>query len=71
MTDAVLFDARDDGIAVLTINRPDTRNALSREVREGLFDAWNRFERDLISATDQEMRRYAFVVARTSAAVPP
>ncbi|AXQ28511.1 enoyl-CoA hydratase/isomerase family protein [Solimonas sp. K1W22B-7] len=46
MTDAVLFDARQDGIAILTINRPDTRNALSREVREGLFAAWERFERD-------------------------
>ena len=46
MTDAVLFDSRQDGIAILTINRPDTRNALSREVREGLFAAWERFERD-------------------------
>lgn len=46
MTDAILFDARDDGIAILTINRPDSRNALSREVREGLFAAWDRFERD-------------------------
>ena len=45
MTDAVLFDARDDGIAIITINRPDTRNCLSREVREGLRAAWERFER--------------------------
>jgi len=46
MNDAVLFDAREDGIAIITINRPDTRNALSREVREGLFAAWERFERE-------------------------
>ncbi len=46
MSDAVLFDARDDGIAIITINRPDTRNCLSREVREGLFAAWQRFEHD-------------------------
>src|ERR1700740_3187118 len=46
MSDPVLFDARDDGIAVITINRPDTRNALSHEVRQGLFAAWDRFERD-------------------------
>lgn len=46
MSDAVLFDARDDGIAIITINRPDQRNALSREVREGLFAAWDWFERD-------------------------
>ncbi|CAN7364979.1 enoyl-CoA hydratase-related protein [Phenylobacterium sp. LjRoot225] len=46
MSDAVLFDARDDGIAIITINRPDSRNALSHEVRQGLFAAWDRFERD-------------------------
>src|ERR1700745_2727314 len=46
MSDAVLFDARPDGIAIITINRPDTRNALSHEVRQGLFAAWDRFERD-------------------------
>jgi enoyl-CoA hydratase/carnithine racemase len=46
MTDAVLFDARADGIAVLTLNRPDTRNCLTREVRAGLSAAWDRFEHD-------------------------
>jgi len=46
MTDAILFDARADGIAILTINRPDQRNCLSREVREGLRAAWERFEAD-------------------------
>ena len=46
MSDAVLFDAREDGIAIITLNRPDARNALVREIREGLFAAWDRFERD-------------------------
>jgi len=46
MSDAVLFDARDDGIAVITLNRPEARNALGKEIREGLFAAWDRFERD-------------------------
>ena len=46
MSDAVLFDARDDGIALITLNRPETRNALSLEIRQGLFAAWDRFERD-------------------------
>jgi enoyl-CoA hydratase len=46
MSDAVLFDARDDGIAIITLNRPDARNALVREIREGLFTAWHRFEHD-------------------------
>jgi enoyl-CoA hydratase/carnithine racemase len=46
MDDAVLFEAREDGIAILTLNRPDTRNALSREIRDGLAAAWARFEQD-------------------------
>ena len=46
MSDPVLFDARDDGIAIITINRPDQRNCLSREVREALRAAWLRFESD-------------------------
>ncbi|NMD58835.1 UNVERIFIED_ORG: enoyl-CoA hydratase/carnithine racemase [Nocardia globerula] len=44
--DAVLFDAREDGIAVITLNRPETRNCLDQAMREGLRDAWNRFEYD-------------------------
>lgn len=46
MTDAVRFDAHADGIAVITIDRPEQRNALTREVREGLRAAWERFEAD-------------------------
>jgi enoyl-CoA hydratase/carnithine racemase len=46
MSDAVLFEARDDGIAVITLNRPEARNALGKEIRDGLFAAWDRFERD-------------------------
>ncbi|GAA3523949.1 enoyl-CoA hydratase/isomerase family protein [Nocardioides daeguensis] len=36
----------DDGVAWLTINRPDARNCLSRAVREGLFDGVRRFNDD-------------------------
>src|ERR1700741_3645906 len=46
MADAVLFDAREDGIAVITLNRPEARNALGKDIRDGLFAAWDRFERD-------------------------
>ena len=46
MSEAVRYEAREDGIAVITIDRPDQRNALLREVREGLFAAWDRFEND-------------------------
>ncbi|NDZ96753.1 enoyl-CoA hydratase/isomerase family protein [Streptomyces sp. SID6673] len=43
MSDAVLFDV-DDEIAIITLNRPDTRNCLSEDVRDGLAQAWDRFE---------------------------
>lgn len=46
MSDAVLFEARPDGIAIITLNRPDERNALGKDIRAGLFSAWERFERD-------------------------
>jgi len=42
----ILFDARADGVAIITINRPDARNAMSKGVRDGLFAAWERFEKD-------------------------
>ena len=44
--DAVLFDSRPDGIAIITINRPEQRNCLSAEVRAGLYEAWAKFEAD-------------------------
>jgi enoyl-CoA hydratase len=46
MPEAILFDARDDGIAIITINRPEQHNCLSKDVRDGLFAAWQRFEND-------------------------
>jgi enoyl-CoA hydratase/carnithine racemase len=46
MADDVLFETVEDGIAVITINRPESRNALSAGVRKGLFDAWGRLEDD-------------------------
>lgn len=46
MKEAVLFNAREDGVAIITINRPDSRNCLSGEVREGLQRAWEKFEND-------------------------
>jgi len=46
MRDAVRFEVPEAGIAVLTIDRPEARNALGREVRDGLFAGWDRFEKD-------------------------
>lgn len=46
MSDAVLYDLMPEGIAIITINRPEQRNALSLEVRQGLFAAWDQFEND-------------------------
>ncbi len=49
MSDAVLYENREPGVAVITINRPDQRNCLSLEVREGLRSAWARFEADPVA----------------------
>lgn len=38
--------AVNDGIAVITINRPEQRNAINTAVRKGLRAAWQRFEAD-------------------------
>lgn len=46
MTEAVLYSHPEPGIALITINRPEQRNCLSAEVREGLRAAWARFEAD-------------------------
>ena len=46
MSDAVLYAVDAEGIATITINRPEQRNCLSGEVRAGLFEAWDRFEYD-------------------------
>lgn len=46
MSDAVLYEIAEPGIAVITINRPDQRNCLSAEVRSALRAAWERFEAD-------------------------
>jgi enoyl-CoA hydratase/carnithine racemase len=46
MTNAVLYEVDADGIALITINRPEQRNCLSKEVRDGLRAAWDYFEAD-------------------------
>lgn len=45
MADEVLYEVAEQ-IAIITINRPDKRNALNAAVRQGLWDAWRRFEGD-------------------------
>ncbi len=45
MTDEVLYAVADQ-VAVITINRPEKRNALNAAARQGLWDAWRRFEVD-------------------------
>ncbi|MFW6031080.1 MAG: enoyl-CoA hydratase/isomerase family protein [Myxococcota bacterium] len=41
--EAVVTDVR-EGVGWITINRPEKRNALDREVRAGLFDGFERLE---------------------------
>ena len=45
MVDEVLYETADQ-VVVITINRPDKRNALNAAVRQGLWEAWRRFEAD-------------------------
>lgn len=45
MADEILYEHR-GRVAVITINRPQARNAINRAVREGLAAAWERFARD-------------------------
>jgi enoyl-CoA hydratase/carnithine racemase len=45
MDDAILFEVKGP-VAIITINRPDSRNAINTAVRQGLFAAWQRFEED-------------------------
>lgn len=41
-TDKVLYELNDAGVATITLNDPDTRNALSAELLEGLIEAFER-----------------------------
>ncbi|AXC50948.1 enoyl-CoA hydratase/isomerase family protein [Paracoccus suum] len=45
MSEPVLFETSGP-VAIITINRPDRMNALGLAVREGLWDAFHRFEDD-------------------------
>lgn len=45
MADAILYENR-GRVAIITLNRPESRNAINREVREGLIAAWERFAHD-------------------------
>jgi len=45
LTDEILY-ALEDGIAVITIDRPAQRNAINRGVNDGLRQAFARFEQD-------------------------
>jgi enoyl-CoA hydratase len=49
--DSLLEETRADGVALLTLNRPAARNALSRALRDALVDAMTRFaENDAVGA---------------------
>lgn len=45
-TDDLLFDLRDDGVAVATLNRPDTRNAFSGAMGAALAEVYRRADTD-------------------------
>jgi enoyl-CoA hydratase/carnithine racemase len=45
-TDSVLFEVGGNGVATITLNDPDSRNALSREMLAGLIGAFERARDD-------------------------
>lgn len=45
MQQEILYENR-GRVALITINRPESRNAINIGVREGLLAAWQRFEKD-------------------------
>jgi len=45
MSDEIVYE-KSGAVTVITINRPERRNAINHAVREGLQAAWGRFERD-------------------------
>jgi enoyl-CoA hydratase/carnithine racemase len=45
MSNELLYEVA-DGIAIITINRPERKNALNKAVRDALFQVWPRFEAD-------------------------
>ena len=65
MSEAVLYEMKGQ-VAVITINQPDRRNALGIAVRQGLWDAWDRFEKD----DDAKVAIPALVRATTDAGCP-
>jgi enoyl-CoA hydratase len=44
--ETILFETDDDGVATITLNQPDTRNALSSELLDELLDAYRRVRDD-------------------------
>ncbi len=46
MADSIVLYEVKNGIAYITMNRPERRNALNKELCEGLGKAWDRFEKD-------------------------
>ena len=47
--DAILYEVRDQ-VAWITINRPESRNALNKAARDGIRAAWQRFNGDASAA---------------------
>ena len=50
MDELVIYEPATDGVAWLTINRPEARNALSKGVRDGLWAGFRRFADDADAA---------------------
>ncbi|MFN3007721.1 enoyl-CoA hydratase [Mycolicibacterium wolinskyi] len=45
-TEAVLYDVNDDGVAIVTLNRPDRLNSWGADISAGVYAAFDRAEGD-------------------------
>src|SRR3977135_2343003 len=63
VAEKVLYAVDEHGVATITLNDPDTRNALSPELLAGLIGAFER-------ARDEEQGRWVCVVLAPSHAKP-
>ena len=48
MSDTILLVEKQDGIATLTLNRPQAMNALSRELRTLMVQTFDELQNDLV-----------------------
>ena len=66
MTDSLVLTETDNGITVVTLNRPEALNALSRALRGAIVETFERLRNDAATEVDHPDRRGSRVHGRHS-----